>query len=58
MFWNELLRRMSELKRQKQDAEGKLHDEELHNLYSSLNINTVTNSRGVTWVGHVAHVEV
>jgi hypothetical protein len=32
----------------------RLHDEELHNLYSSPNITTVIKSRMMKWAGHVA----
>jgi hypothetical protein len=32
----------------------RLHNEELHNLYASLNIIIVTRSRRMTWVWHVA----
>jgi hypothetical protein len=31
-----------------------LHDEDLHNLYSSLNIIRMIKSRRIRWVGHVA----
>jgi hypothetical protein len=31
-----------------------LHNDELHNLYSSLNILRVIKSRRLRWVGHVA----
>jgi hypothetical protein len=34
---------------------GKLHNEELHNLYSSPNIITMIRSLRMTWVGHVVH---
>jgi hypothetical protein len=34
----------------------KLHDEEFHNLYSSLNIITVIKSRRMRWTGHIAHM--
>jgi hypothetical protein len=33
----------------------KVHTEELHNLYSSLNIKVI-KSRKMRWVGHVAHL--
>jgi hypothetical protein len=33
---------------------GKLHNEWLHNVYSSKNIITVIRSRGMRWTGHVA----
>jgi hypothetical protein len=32
----------------------KLHNEELHNLYSSPNINRMIKSRRMMWAGHVA----
>jgi hypothetical protein len=34
----------------------KLHNEELHNMYSSPNIITMIKSRRMRWVGHVARV--
>jgi hypothetical protein len=34
----------------------KLHDEELHNLYSSPNIIRMTKSRKMRWEGHVAQM--
>jgi hypothetical protein len=34
----------------------KLHYEELHNLYSSLNIIRMINSRSMRWAGHVARM--
>jgi hypothetical protein len=34
----------------------KLHNEELHNLYSSHNIIRVVKSRRMRWVGHVARM--
>jgi hypothetical protein len=33
---------------------GILHNEELHNLYASLNIIRVIELRMVRWVGHIA----
>jgi hypothetical protein len=36
-----------------QEIEEKLHNEELHNLYSSSNMITFIKLRG-TWTGHVA----
>jgi hypothetical protein len=32
----------------------KLHNEELHNLYSSPSTITKTKSRSISWTGHVA----
>jgi hypothetical protein len=34
----------------------KLHNEELHNLYSSPNINRTIKSRRIRWAGHVARM--
>jgi hypothetical protein len=34
-----------------------LHNEELHNLYSSLTIIRIIKSRRIRWVGHVARLE-
>jgi hypothetical protein len=34
----------------------KLHNEELHNSYSSPNIIRMIKSRRMRWVGHVAHL--
>jgi hypothetical protein len=34
----------------------KLHNEELHNLYSSPNINRMIKSRGMSWTRHVARI--
>jgi hypothetical protein len=51
------LRRIFESKRG--NVEGgsrKLHNEELHNLYSSSSINTMTKSRRMRWTGHVVRM--
>jgi hypothetical protein len=34
----------------------KLHNEELHGLYSSLSISRVTKARRMRWAGHVARM--
>jgi hypothetical protein len=34
----------------------KLHNEELHNLYSSPSIIRMIKSRKMRWAGHVAHM--
>jgi hypothetical protein len=34
----------------------KLHNEELHNLYSSPNVIRVIKSRRMSWVGHAARI--
>jgi hypothetical protein len=36
---------------------GKLHDEELHGLYSSRSTIRIIKSRRMRWAGHVARVE-
>jgi hypothetical protein len=35
---------------------SRMHDEELHDLYSSLHIIRVIKSRTVAWAGHVARM--
>jgi hypothetical protein len=35
----------------------KLHNEELHNLYSSPSIIRIIKSRRIRWAGHVARME-
>jgi hypothetical protein len=35
----------------------KLHNEELYNLYCSLNISRMIKSRWMSWTGNVAHME-
>jgi hypothetical protein len=34
----------------------KVHNEELHNFYSSLNIVSIIKSRKTSLVGHIAHI--
>jgi uncharacterized membrane protein len=56
VFENRVLRRIFEPKR---DATGdwrKLHNEELHNLYSLPNIIRMIKSRRMRWAGHVARM--
>jgi hypothetical protein len=57
VFENRVLRRIFGPKRNEM-TEGlrKLHNEELHNLYSSLNIISMINSRMMRWVGLVARM--
>jgi hypothetical protein len=50
VFENRLLRRISGL----MGGWRKLHNEELHNLYSSPSIIRLMKSRRMRWVGHVA----
>jgi hypothetical protein len=52
-----VLRRIFGPKRDKMAGEWRrLHNEELHNLYTSPNIIWVIKSRRITWVCHVAHM--
>jgi hypothetical protein len=55
VFENRVLRRIFGPKRE-DVAEGrrKLHNEELHNLYTPLDIIRVTRPKSMRWVGHVA----
>jgi hypothetical protein len=58
VFENKVLRRIFELKRDEVTGGWrKLHNEELHNLYSSPSINRMIKSRRMKWAGHVARME-
>jgi hypothetical protein len=50
------LRRICGPKREVDGSWRKLHNDELHNLYSSLNIVRVIKSRRMRWAGHVARM--
>jgi hypothetical protein len=53
-FENRVLRRISGPKRNEVTGGwGKMHNEELHNLYSSPNIITMLKSLTMRWAGHV-----
>jgi hypothetical protein len=54
VFENRVLRKISGPKRKEDRSWRKLHNDELHGLYSSPNIVRVTKSRRMRWVGHVA----
>jgi hypothetical protein len=55
VFENRVLRRIFRLKRDEVTGEcGRLHNEELNDLYSSSNNIWVIKSRRMRWVGHVA----
>jgi hypothetical protein len=59
VFENRVLRRIFGPKRD--DVTGdwrKLHNEELHNLYSSPNIIRMIKSRRMRWAGHLARMGV
>jgi hypothetical protein len=51
-----VLRRIFGPKREEDGSWRKLHNEELHNLYSLPNIVRVIKSRKMSWVGHVARM--
>jgi hypothetical protein len=56
VFENRVLRRIFGPKRDDVTGEwGKLHNEELHNLYSSPDIRQI-KSRRMRWAGHVARM--
>jgi hypothetical protein len=48
------LRKIFGPKREEDGSWRKLHNDGLHNLYSSLNIVRVIKSRRMRWAGHVA----
>jgi hypothetical protein len=55
MFENRVLRRMFGPRRDEVTGEWrKLHNEELHGLYSSPSIIRIMKSRRMRWTGHVA----
>jgi hypothetical protein len=51
-----VLRRIFGPKREEDGSWRKLHNDELHDLYSSLNIVRVIKSRRMRWAGHVARM--
>jgi hypothetical protein len=53
---NRELRRKFGPKREEDGSCRKLHNDELHNLYSSPNIVRVIKSRRMRWAGHVARM--
>jgi hypothetical protein len=56
VFENRVLRRIFGPKREEDGSRRKLHNDELHSLYSSPNIVRVIKSRKMRWARHVAHV--
>jgi hypothetical protein len=56
VFENGVLRRIFGPKREEDGSWRKLHNDELHSLYSSQNIVRVIKSRRVRWAGHVARI--
>jgi hypothetical protein len=51
-----VLRKIFGPKREEDGSWRKLHNDELHNLYSSPNIVRVIKSRRMRWAGHVARM--
>jgi hypothetical protein len=51
-----VLRKIFGPTREEDGSWRKLHNDELHDLYSSLNIVRVIKSRRIRWAGHVAHM--
>jgi hypothetical protein len=56
IFENRVLRKIFGPKREKDGSWRKLHNDELHSLYSSPNIARVIKSRRSRWAGHVARM--
>jgi hypothetical protein len=56
VFENSVLRKIFGPKREEDGSWRKLHNDEPHDLYSSLNIVRVIKSRRMRWAGHVAHM--
>jgi len=57
VFENRVLRRIFGFRRDEITREwGKLHNEELNDLYSSPNIIRIIKSRRKRWAGHVAYM--
>jgi hypothetical protein len=56
VFENGVLRRIFGPKREEDGSWRKLHNDELHSLYSSPNIVRVIKSRRTRWAGHVARM--
>jgi hypothetical protein len=56
VFENRVLRRICGPKRGEDISWRKLHNDELHSLYSSSNIVRMIKSRRMWWAGHVARI--
>jgi hypothetical protein len=56
VFENRVLRRIFGPKREEDRSWRKLHNDELHSLYSSPNIVRAIKSRRMRWAGHVARM--
>jgi hypothetical protein len=56
VFENRMLRRIFGPKREEDGSWRKLHNDELHSLYSSPNIVRVIKSRRMRWAGHAVRM--
>jgi hypothetical protein len=56
VFENRVLRKIFGPKREEDGSWRKLHNDELHSLYSSPNIVRLIKSRRIRWAGHVARM--
>jgi hypothetical protein len=56
VFEKRVLRKTLGLKREEDGSWRKLHNDELHSVYSSPNIFRVIKSRRMRWAGHVARM--
>jgi hypothetical protein len=56
VFENTVLRRIFGPKREGDESRRKLHNDELHSLYSSPSIVRVIKSKKMRWAGHVARM--
>jgi hypothetical protein len=56
VFGDRVLSKIFGTKREDDGSWRKLHNDELHSLYSSPNIVRVIKSRRMRWVGHVARI--
>jgi hypothetical protein len=56
VFQNRVLRRIFGPKREEDGSWRKLHTDELHGLYSSLNIVRVIKTRSMRWAEHVVRM--
>jgi hypothetical protein len=57
VFENRMQRRTFGTKRDNRRMEKKLHNEELHDLYSSPSVITIMKSRRMRWAKHVARMK-
>jgi hypothetical protein len=56
VFENSVLKMIFGPKREEDGSWRKLYNDELHSLYSSLNIVRIIKSRRMRWAEHVAHM--